>query len=316
MSVLLIGGGLVGSQIANVLIADGDEVTILDRSPQPDSLADITDVNEIRIIRGDILNPLDISRALKESRADSVIHTAAYPMLTIGAQENPYGAVQINVVGTLNVLEAARIHGVERMVAVSSGVLAMFWAGGEDNGDTGREEAFPRPTSFYAATKQAVESLAHNYAEFCGLDVRVVRYAAIAGPWRGPGGGGPSNMFRDLVETAIDTGETSIAPQSIEWVYSKDAARGTVLALKADSPRGRVFNVGTGTITTPQQMATAVTTALPGTKVTVVDEEPPVGFTSVALNMSRSKSEIGYEPQFDMTDSITDYADWYRNRPS
>ena len=314
MSVLLIGGGLVGSQVANILVGEGEDLTILDYSPQPESLADNVDVDKLRVIQGDILNPLDITRALKESGADRIVHTAAYPMLTIGAQENPYGAVQINIMGTVNVLEAARIHGVQRVVAVSSGVLAMFWAGGEDNGDTGCEEAFPRPTSFYATTKQAVESLAHNYADFCGVDVRLVRYAAIAGPWRGRGGGGPSNLFRDMVENAIKTGETSVPSQSVEWVYSKDAAQGTVLALKADNPKGRVFNVGTGTVTTAEDMADAIKAALPETKVSVSGEQPSGGFAAVALNMGRSKAEIGYEPRFDMTGSIRDYAQWYSSR--
>ncbi|PZC45173.1 MAG: threonine 3-dehydrogenase [Chloroflexi bacterium] len=314
MSVLLIGGGLVGSQIANILVGQGEDLTILDYSPQPDSLADNVDSSKLRVMQGDILNPLDITRALRESNANQIIHTAAYPMLTIGAQENPYGAVQINIMGTVNVLEAARIHGVERVVAVSSGVLAMFWAGGEDNGESGKEEAYPRPTSFYATTKQAVESLAHNYADFCGVDVRLVRYAAIAGPWRGRGGGGPSNVFRDMVETAIRTGETSVAPQSVEWVYSKDAAKGTVLALQANNPKGRVFNVGTGTVTTPEDMADAVKAALPATKVSVSGQKPTGGFAAVPLSMSRSKTEIGYEPSFDMAGAIRDYAEWYKNR--
>jgi len=89
MSVLLIGGGLVGPQIANILVGQGEDLTILDYSPQPDSLADNVDSSKLRVMQGDILNPLDITRALRESNANQSIHTAAYPMLTIGAQENP-----------------------------------------------------------------------------------------------------------------------------------------------------------------------------------------------------------------------------------
>ena len=131
-------------------------------------------------------------------------------MLTIGAQQNPYGAIQINIMGTVNVLEAARTMGVERVVVVSSGVLSQSLTGGGDSGDPAFEEAFPRPSTFYAATKQAVESLAANYTAWCGVDVRAVRYAAIAGPWSGRGGGGPSNMFRDLVEGALQQGEIEV----------------------------------------------------------------------------------------------------------
>ena len=314
MTVLVIGSGVVGSQAARIEVERGERPVVLEVAPQPEALSQIVDLGSVKLVQGDILNPLDLARVIREEGVTRIIHTAANPLLTVGAQDNPYPAINLNIMGTVNVLEAARIHGVQRVVAVSSGVLAMFWAGGEDNGDTGCEEAFPRPTSFYATTKQAVESLAHNYADFCGVDVRLVRYAAIAGPWRGRGGGGPSNLFRDMVENAIRTGETSVPSQSVEWVYSKDAAQGTVLALKADNPKGRVFNVGTGTVTTAEDMADAIKAALPETKVSVSGEQPSGGFAAVALNMGRSKAEIGYEPRFDMTGSIRDYAQWYSSR--
>ena len=91
MPVLLVGGGLVGSQVANILIGEGEEVTVLDYAPQRESLAENVDVDRLRLVQGDVLNPFSIVSALRESKADCVVHTAAYPMLTIGAQQNPYG---------------------------------------------------------------------------------------------------------------------------------------------------------------------------------------------------------------------------------
>lgn len=313
MPVLLIGGGLVGSQVANILVSDGEDVTVLDYAPQPEALAENVDVNRLRLVRGDVLSPLSIVDALRESRADSVVHTAAYPMLTIGAQQNPYGAIQINIMGTVNVLEAARTMGVERVVVVSSGVLSQSLTGGGDSNDPAFEEAFPRPSTFYAATKQAVESLATNYAAWCGVDVRAVRYAAIAGPWSGRGGGGPSNMFRDLVEGALLKGEIEVPSRSLEWVYSKDAARGTVLALKADNLTDRVFNIGMGRITSPKELADAITEALPETNANIAPPDPSGAamFNAVALNLDRSKAALGYEPHFDVPACVRDYIEWF-----
>lgn len=313
MPVLLVGGGLVGSQVANILIGEGEEVTVLDYAPQRESLAENVDVDRLRLVQGDVLNPFSIVSALRESKADCVVHTAAYPMLTIGAQQNPYGAIQINVMGTVNVLEAARTMGVERVVVVSSGVLAQSLTGGGDSGDPAFEEAFPRPSTFYAATKQAVESLAANYTAWCGVDVRAVRYAAIAGPWSGRGGGGPSNMFRDLVEGALLNGEIEVPSRSLEWVYSKDAARGTVLALRADNLTDRVFNIGTGRLTNPEELADAITAALPETKTSIAPPDPSGAamFNAVALNLDRSRAVLGYEPEFDMPACVRDYIEWF-----
>ena len=72
--------------------------------------------------------------------------------------------------GTVNVLEAARVTGLKRVVVSSSSVLNHYLDGGEDGGNFGKEEAFPRPTTFYSATKQAVESLGLNYAKWCGIE--------------------------------------------------------------------------------------------------------------------------------------------------
>ena len=115
----------------------------------------------------------------------------------------------------------------------SSSVLNHYLDGGEDGGNFGKEEAFPRPTTFYSATKQAVESLGLNYAKWCGIEFAGLRYGAVFGPWSGAGGGGPSNIIREAMRNALAGKEAIVPPGAMEWVYSKDAARGTVMALDA-----------------------------------------------------------------------------------
>ena len=156
MAVLIIGAGLVGSQIARILVEEGERPVVLDLAPQPEALGHIVDVKRITLTQGDILNALDLVRVIRDEKITKVIHTAANPLLTLGAQKNPYTAIQVNVMGTVNVLEAARTHALDRVVVTSSNVLSHFLVGGEDKGDSSKEEAFPRPSTFYAATKQAV----------------------------------------------------------------------------------------------------------------------------------------------------------------
>ena len=317
MAILLIGSGLVGSQIARILVEEGERPVVMDVAPQPEALADMVDPKRIELHRGDILNPLDLVRVIREAKITRIIHTAAYELLTLGAQQNPYAAIQVNIMGTVNVLEAARVHGIERVVISSSGVLSYYLAGGEDKGDAAKEEAFPRPTTFYAATKQAKESLGLNYARWFGLDFVAVRYAAVAGPWRGRGGGGPSNIFREMVERSIRGEEATIPPRTMEWVYSKDAAAGTVLALKARDLRSRVFNLGMGRVYGPQEMIATVTQVIPGARVRTA----PPGAAEVAvqnmdlpMDLTRSRVELGYDPRYDMAAAVRDYVEWYRAR--
>jgi nucleoside-diphosphate-sugar epimerase len=315
MTTMVIGAGLVGSQIARILVEDGERPVLMDHAAQPKAIGEIVPVDKVTLIQGDVLSPMSIMSALNANAITSVIHTAAYPLLTLGAQRDPYAAINLNIMGTVNVLEAARLAGIKRVVVSSSSVLNNFLSGGEDNSDFMREEGFPRPTTFYAATKQAVESLGINYARWCGIEFAGMRYGAVFGPWNGAGGGGPSNMVRDAMRQAMAGEEVVLPATAQEWVYSKDAARGTVLALRAKDLGTRIFNITMGALTTPEEMAAAIGAAFPGAKVKLATPQTSALSMSNArrnANLTRSKSVIGYEPQYKLVDAVKDQADWMK----
>lgn len=203
MTTLVIGAGLIGSQVARILVERGEKPVLMDVTAQPEAIGQIVDLGKVTLIQGDVLRPLSIVDALKNNGVTRIAHTAANPLLTVGAQREPYAAIDLNIMGTVNVLEAARIIGLKRVVVSSSSVLNSYFAGGVDAGDFGKEEAFPRPTTFYAATKQAVESIGLNYAKWCGMEFAGLRYGAVFGPWSGAGGGGPSNIIRQAMRNAL-----------------------------------------------------------------------------------------------------------------
>ena len=309
MPVLVIGSGLVGSQIARILVEQGERPMVLDQRPQREALAQIVDLSKIDLVEGDVLRPLTLSQAICKGNITSIIHTAAHPMLTLGAQRDPYAAIQLNIMGTVNVLDAARVHRVKRVVVSSSSVLNAHMAGGEDGGDMTREEAFPRPSTFYAATKQAVESIGHNYAAI-GIEFAAMRYGPVAGPWGGPGGGGPTIMFRDMMDCAIAGREAVIPSASMEWVYSKDAARGTVLALQAATLPSRVFNITMGKATTPEELMEALKDVFPQVKIRLDKPLVPSSARSKPAEIARAKKILGYEPEFPMVKAMRDYLEW------
>ena len=123
-------------------------------------------------------------------------------------------------------------------------------------------------------------------------------------------------MFRDLVEGALLKGSVEVPSRSLEWVYSKDAARGTVLALNTDAVTDRVFNIGTGHSTTPEELAGAISGALPETKIRMAPPDPAGAamFKTVPLNLDRSRTCLGYEPRFDLESSVRDYIEWYATK--
>jgi nucleoside-diphosphate-sugar epimerase len=188
MTTLVIGSGLVGSQVARILVERGEKPVLMDHAAQNRAINEIVDLARVTLIVGDVLRPLSIVDALRSHQITKVVHTAANPLLTVGAQKEPYSAINLNIMGTVNVIEAARVTGIKRVVVSSSSVLNHYLDGGEDGGDFGKEEAFPRPTTFYAATKQAVENLGLNYANWCGIEFAGLRYGdpgaalAVAAP--------------------------------------------------------------------------------------------------------------------------------------
>jgi nucleoside-diphosphate-sugar epimerase len=317
VAVLIIGAGLVGSQIARLLVEAGEQPVIMDRAAQQEALTDIVDLARLRLVGGDVLRPQTLKAVIREHRITEIVHTAANPLLTLGAQRDPYGAIELNVMGTVNVFEAARAHGVKRVVVASSNVLNHFLSGGEGRGDPSREEAFMRPTTFYASTKQAIENLGLNYAQWCGVDFAAVRYGAVLGPWRGDGGGGPSNALREAVQSALRGEEAVVPAAGLEWVYSKDAARGTVLALRAGALASRVFNITMGYVCEADELAAALKAAIPGARVRIAT--PAASATSMpnmvrASDLSLAKAVLGFTPQYRMADAVRELADWYAER--
>jgi nucleoside-diphosphate-sugar epimerase len=315
MAVLVTGSGLVGCQVARLLVEGGDRPVLLDLAPQRDAVADIVDPGRLTLVQGDLLNPLDPVRVLKNERITHVIHTAANPLLTVGAQRQPFSAIQVNIMATVNVLEAARVFGVERVVFTSSSVLSHYLVGGEDRDDARKEEAYPRPSTFYAATKQAAENLGLCYARSFGVDFVAVRYAAVVGPWRGRGGGGgPSQTFRELVERSLAGQEAALPRRRMEWLYSKDAAAAALLALRAKGLKSRVFNIGSGRVVSADDVAAAVTRVIPGARIRLdpPDADAPAPDMSQPLDLSRARAELGYAPAYDLEAAINDYVAWHR----
>lgn len=318
MTSLIIGAGLVGSQVARILVERGERPVLMDPAPQPGALGEIVDLKAVTLIDGDVLRPLTLSQAIAEHGITATVHTAANPMLTVGAQRDPYAAIQLNIMGTVNVLEAARIHKLRRVVVSSSNVLNHFLGGGEgDPESTGplKEEAFPRPTTFYATTKQAIENLGLNYARWTQVDFAALRYGAVMGPWSGRGGGGPSNVFREAVRAALDGREGTIPAGAMEWVYSKDAAMGTVLALKAQDLKSRIFNCTMGRLVTAEELAAAIREVIPGARTRI--ETPPATAVSMphmrrVSDLSLAKSALGFTPKFGLHEAVRDMAEWLK----
>ena len=108
MTVLITGAGLVGCQAAERLVQRGETPVLFDMAPQMDNIKRIVDPNAVKIVKGDLCEPLELMAVVERENIDRIIHTAAF--MTTSNAERPAVGIKANLVGLLNILEKSYLH--------------------------------------------------------------------------------------------------------------------------------------------------------------------------------------------------------------
>ena len=322
MSVMITGGGLVGSQIARLEQEAGRTPVIFEAAAHNAGLADFVDLDRAIVVRGDVTNPLDIVGAIQQHGVTRICHTAAFGNLTLGSNVWPLTSTLVNFMGSAYIFEAARVLGLERVVLSSSSTLYMSLVGGEDKAEYGFEEAHPRPNNVYAANKLAAEDLGRAYRNTFGVDVVAVRYAGVFGPWTHGGGGMATTRMEDWLRAAMAGQDVEVDLGGGDWIYSKDAGKGTHLACWAENLDDQLFNLSMGRAYTSQDIADAINAVVPGNHAKAAPSNAGAAVISGSaprpgiMNIDRARKQLGYEPDFPMPEAIRDYRDWVTTHPT
>ncbi|MDP2662961.1 MAG: NAD-dependent epimerase/dehydratase family protein, partial [Dehalococcoidia bacterium] len=202
MTVLITGAGLVGTLAAKRLVERGERPVLYEVAPQMDNIRRHIDPSTVDLVRGDILDLPDLLRTVRDEKIDRIIHTAG--LLTAGARERPYTAGKVNLLGTMNILETARLTDAKRVVFCSSATVYMrtFATGATEpfSEDFTMKALSGRPPGVYAALKLTSEWLGLDYCDLYGVDFVTTRFAGVFGPWKGVPGGLPGRLMSALVE--------------------------------------------------------------------------------------------------------------------
>ncbi len=309
MSSLVTGGsGLVGSELAHMLLATGEQVVVFDIA-KGYRLADMDD--KITFVRGDLGVWSEIFNVVKGHNIDLIYHMGA--MLTGESEANPWGSFHTNVVGTYNVLEAARLLGVKGMMFTSS--IGTFDASlVPELSDT----VLQRPRDFYGVGKLYCEGLGRMYRKKFGLDFRALRYPSVVGP----GVTTPNHWDAPTIQNAILGKPVQIgAPpdRGSAMIYYKDAARAAYELLKAPAPSIKMINYNVGGIrkVTPKQIEESLRNNLAQVSVTYVSPPgPPPPLREIAWDDSYARSEWGWMPRYDDIDRlVSDFIQELKNNP-
>ena len=303
-TVLVTGGtGFIGSYTAEDLLEAGHDVVAYDLSTDPRILEKLGIADDVEIRRGDVTDPTDVVRAVKETGASRIVHLAA--LLTTTARENPRAAARVNVMGTNNIFEAARTLSdqVERVAWASSAAVYAPPANYDDGWVT--EDDLVYPDTLYGATKEYNEHQARVYFEDFDVSHVGLRPTVAYGPYRETGG---SAFLANIVEKPAlgESFSVEYGDQVIDWQHVRDIAQSFRRAAFADESdlSQRIYNVR-GQVATIREAAETVQSILPDANLEVSDEgELP---WTQKLEMSAIQDDLGYEPEYDLESGFRQY---------
>jgi nucleoside-diphosphate-sugar epimerase len=310
-TILITGGsGLVGANVARMLLDRGERPVLFDVAVNERLLQAVgVDPKSIPTIRGDVGDLPGLIGALRDHGVDRVIHLAAF--LGEEVQRRPYGGVRLNLMGTVNVLEAARLEGVKRVVLSSSSTVYIGSLG--EGGPKKIDETIPlNPLSIYAATKASAEFLGRTYAKRFDFEFVTVRFAALYGPSPALLKATREQAIQQMVRAAMK-GEAA----TINWpygpaelLYGKDAAKGTVLACLKEKLEHNIFHIGSGQTATGDEVVAALKSHFPRANITLSKGERPMPYPEerAPKDQSRARAELGYEPDYLLEKALGDYA--------
>ena len=308
-TVLVTGGtGFLGSYVAEDLVGAGHDVVAYDLSTDDRILSKLGVADDVTIRRGDISEATDVVRAVRETGATHVVHLAA--LLTNTARENPRSALDVNVVGTNNVFEAARTldDQVDRVAWASS--AAVYAPPHNYDTEYVDEDELVYPDTLYGASKGYNEHQARVYHDDYDLSLVGLRPTVAYGPYRETGG---SAFLANIVEKPAlgEPFSVEYGDQVIDWQHARDIAqafRKAAFAPEADLGQ-RVYNVR-GELATIREAVETVRDIMPDADLTVSDEgELPWTQT---LDMTAAQRDIGYAVEYDLETGFRSYVDTLR----
>ncbi len=275
--------GCIGAWVVRNLVREGAPVTGFDLSDQPHRLRLIMEPEElarVNIIRGDITELAAVERACRQSGATHVIHLAALQVPF--CQADPVMGAKVNVVGTVNVFEAARRLGLKRVVYASS--VAVYGSGDEYPEEVIGHAAQHKPRNLYGVYKQANEGTARIYWQNHGLSSIGLRPYTIYGPGRDQGL--TSSPTKAMLSAAAGQPSHITYGGRSGMQYVDDVARIFIQAARASFTGAEVFNLR-GSVVDMSEVIAAIEAAAPALRGRITcDPNPlplPAGMDDSAL---------------------------------
>ncbi len=307
------GAGFIGSHVAAALLARGDTVIIIDnlnnyydpkiKRYNLSCVEQKAQEGQLRFYKVDICDKHKLEDIFKQEQPTSICHLAAKAGVRASVND-PASYLTANILGTLNILEMAKQHNIQHLVIASSSSVY------GKNSDVPFEESSSadRPCSPYAATKRAIELLAHVYHHLYDLSVTCLRFFTVYGP-RGRPDMAPFK-FLDAISQGKPITQYGSEQRMRDFTYIDDIVDGVIRAL--DTPLGyEIINLGTSV---PINLKVFIQTIeeVVGKRAHIKRARVPVGDVDVThADITKARNLLGYEPKVSLREGMQRMFAWY-----
>ena len=300
------GAGFIGANLAHALVARGESVRILDdfSTGRPQNLHGIED--RIEVVRGDIRDPKVVARAV--AGVEVILHQAALNSNPRSIQE-PVQTNDVNVGGTLTLLQAARAAGTRRVVYASSSSVY-----GEVAGLPKTEDMPTAPKAPYGVSKLAAELYCRVFTQVYGIETVSLRYFNVYGPRQHPDSEYAAVIPRFL--RRMLAGKRPVifgdGEQSRDFTPVDNVVAANLLAAHSREGIGEVMNIAGGNSSTLNQLVAWLNEVL-GTDLTPLYEPPrPADIRHSYASIRKAETLLGYRPHLGVQEGLRRTVEWFR----
>jgi len=298
------GAGLIGSHLVDQLTREDVEIVVIDNlvRGRKENLAEALKSHKVKLVMADIRNKEELAKAMVGS--DYVVHLAALWLLQ--CQEDPRACLEVNVVGTQNVIEAARDLKIRRVVFSSSASVY----GEPSYLPMDEKHPFNNRTA-YGASKIAGEQMLRAFYEMYGLNYVGLRYFNVYGPRQDHRGAYVSVFMRFL--DRIEKGEAPVlfgdGSQTMDFIYVEDVARSNLLALKAEATDAN-YNIASGTETSLNELAKLILQLTGSSLQPIYKKDANPGVQKRKAGVERAKTDLGFEAAIPLEEGLNKLIAW------
>jgi len=311
MTILVTGGaGFIGSHLVERLLTEGHGVICLDNfDPFYDpalkhrNLSQALRDSRFRLVAGDLRDEGLIGKLFQEEKIEFVAHLAARAGVRPSVQD-PALYADVNICGTIRLLEACRKNGVRRYVFASSSSVY----GNNSRVPFSEEDPVNYPISPYAATKKAGELLGHTYHHLYGLDVACLRYFTVYGPRQRP-----EMAIHHFTRSIHEGRKISIFGDGNslrDYTYIDDAIEGTLGALSREHGY-EIYNIGESQTIRLSQLIQALEEQIGKKAVVEHLPEQPGDVKHTYADIRKAREHLGYSPKTDIREGLARFVRWY-----